>query len=275
MCPPKNVGALPGLAFLDTARCITPYCPELSYGLQEKWLTKGAQYKEDHKVTFPPFAFFSKLVRQQAKIRSEPSFVVSSTTASRKPARPVRVNTHLTETTDTPIAKKQCPIHKPHPLHKCRAFLSKPGHDRKAYLRDNKVCFRCLSTSEHMAKDCKEPVKCIECDSKRHWAALHTNPAPAKEAPAIIHDGGEETNSITSKCTGICGKNSGEHPCSKICLIVIYPDKEVRKAIKAYVVLEEQSNRSLARSHLLDVFGINCRNILHHENMLRQKEHGR
>ena len=59
-----------------------------------------------------------------------------------------------------------------------RAFRAKSIEERKSLVRKHHLCFRCLSSVSHMAKDCKFPVKCSECGSDRHLAALHVDPPP-------------------------------------------------------------------------------------------------
>lgn len=71
-------GYLPGLAYLNTGRGINPIVEKLPYGLREKWVTAGSKYKDHFKVAFPPFTFFSELVRNQARTRNYPSFALTS-----------------------------------------------------------------------------------------------------------------------------------------------------------------------------------------------------
>lgn len=54
----KLDGYLPGLSYLDTPRGINPIVEKLPHNLQDKWLSTGSRYKEQHKVSYPPFAFF-------------------------------------------------------------------------------------------------------------------------------------------------------------------------------------------------------------------------
>ena len=54
----KQDGYLQGLSYLDTARGINPIVEKLPYGLQEKWMTQGSYYKQEHRVPFPPFSVF-------------------------------------------------------------------------------------------------------------------------------------------------------------------------------------------------------------------------
>ncbi|KAI4874288.1 hypothetical protein NFI96_026210, partial [Prochilodus magdalenae] len=74
----KTQGYLPGLSYLDTARGVNPIVEKLPFGLQEKWLAQGSLYKEQYHVSFPPFAFFTDFVCNEARRRNDPSFVLST-----------------------------------------------------------------------------------------------------------------------------------------------------------------------------------------------------
>lgn len=64
---------------------------------------------------------------------------------------------------------KSCPIHgKPHPLKCCKAFRAKRLEERKAFLKEKGICFKCCDSTTHLAKDCPNAVKCLECDSTYH-----------------------------------------------------------------------------------------------------------
>lgn len=62
---------------------------------------------------------------------------------------------------------------------------------------------------------------------------------------------------MTSKCTEIFGHSTTSRSCSKICLVRVYPAGQTEKALKMYAVLDEQSNRSLAKTAFFDHFNIN------------------
>ncbi|XP_066544906.1 uncharacterized protein LOC136712312 isoform X1 [Amia ocellicauda] len=132
---------LPGLSYLDTARGVKPIVEKLPYGLQERWIAQGSQYKLQHQVNFPPFSFFINFVSREAYTRNDPSFTLSSPSAAtvkhdgavQRYGHPKSlVSAHKTEVTstftsstaETPNNKssvdRQCPIHrKPHPLKHC------------------------------------------------------------------------------------------------------------------------------------------------------------
>lgn len=172
----KEDGYLTGLSYLDTPRGIGPIVDKLPYGLREKWVSTGSSYKEENFGHFPPFEYFCKFVCYEAKKRNDPSFKYQiSTTTQIKPTRttssynnfnkPISVyKTHVAITNEDP--NKICPFHnKPHPLKKCRVFRNKTLEERKAFLKEKGICFKCCSSTSHLAKFCTSPVKCSECNS--------------------------------------------------------------------------------------------------------------
>ncbi|XP_060793215.1 uncharacterized protein LOC132896416 [Neoarius graeffei] len=277
----KEDGYLPGLRYLDTARGINPILEKLPFNLQEKWMVHGTKYKERHNTNFPPFSVFADFIRAEAKMRNDPSF--AATAHSNIPPKGEKfssksVKTAIAvyktevdnsakgnETKGSDNIKNQCPIHKrPHPLPKCRAFRAKLLDERKAFLKENGICFRCCSSTFHQAKDCKAIIQCSECNSDKHIAALHAGPAPWSTKPASgpleEHGGeGEESTSAsvtTSLCTEVCGDSTITKSCSKICLVDVYPKDQPEKKARAYAILDDQSNRSLARSSFFEMFDI-------------------
>ncbi|CAL9684350.1 unnamed protein product [Knipowitschia caucasica] len=281
----KCEGYIPGLTYLDTARGIYPVVEKLPFGLQEKWMTYGSKYKEDYCVPFPPFSVFVAFIRKEAKMRNDPSFrhYVQPPPATmkmsryherhdkREPISVIRTEVVSTEPKTTQIniedPNKECPIHKkPHALKKCRAFRDMPLEERKAYLKKNMICFRCCGSTNHQAKACKAEISCTECSSKSHITALHPGPAPPFIAPELptfseppTANGGESNVAsviATSTCTQVCGSDVESHSCAKICLVFIYPKNSPEKKLKAYAIMDDQSNRSLAKSSVFDTFGI-------------------
>ncbi|XP_073499054.1 uncharacterized protein [Phyllobates terribilis] len=261
---------LQGLAYLDTAKGVNPIVQKLPYNLQERWLTHSSTYKYQHNVPFPPFSAFVDFVCQQARIRNDPSFVFVMSYATPSPAANLRkesVAVHKTDfsspgsnhrsagnsqlETKTQDPNKQCPLHqKPHPLLKCRAFRGKSMPDRKGFLKENGICYRCCSSTSHLAKDCKVSVKCTECGTTDHNTALHPGPAPwsTRTTQTDSVHGGEEGNpasttpEITSQCTEVCKGIIGGRFSSKICLVRVYPKGHRDKAARLYAILDDQSN---------------------------------
>ncbi|KAL4000683.1 acetylcholinesterase [Sarotherodon galilaeus] len=282
----KLDGYLPGLSYLDTARGVHPIVEKLPFHLQEKWTMVGSKFKEDHNVSFPPFAFFVEFVKRQAKARNDPSFTTPFNTtlsyvnhmSSYRKEKPLSNHNQRSSVTvhkmdissEGSKAKKadkdierQCPIHhKPHPLKRCRGFRAMLLEQRKRFLRDYSICYRCLASTGHQAKDCTVIIKCEESNSEKHLAALH--PAPTLQMPKPpsspeVH-GGEQANpqdpDVTATCTEVCGNEITGRSCSKVCLVQGYPKGQRDNARRMYAIIDDQSNQSLAKTEFFDIFNI-------------------
>lgn len=233
-------------------------------------------------MAFPPFPVFSQFVRREAKARNDPSFSLSSSiTPSMRRERlgnqtPGNIasirKTDVLSNPTTNTAKqiedlnRMCPLHKkPHAFRKCKVFRGMLLDDRRKFLRDNGICFRCCASVCHQAKNCSTPIKCMECNSEKHVAALHPGPAPkeTRQTEASKDHGGEPSgapedpsdSASTSMCTHVCGGIKGKS-CAKMCLVYVYPQGHCPQKRKMYVILNEQSNVSLAKTAFFDVFEI-------------------
>ena len=292
----KRDPRLIGLCYLDTAHGVNPIVVKLPYSLQEKWAASVSRYKRVHDITFPPFIHFCRFIEEQSQMRNDPSldFLEFNTTAPATPSpryesamhkhRDFKSSVSVRKTNlpsyAAPTGKqyntssgdksfnRECPIHKkPHSLNKCRGFRSKPIQERKKFLSELGVCFRCCASLEHMAKDCKSIIKCEECHSERHASAMHPVPLP-RDSPAAVatspapSHGGEPQNhanaaaAVSCSCLEVCGEGQGEKCCARICLIKVYPEGLPEKAVKMYAIIDDQSNRSLAGPKFFEAFGI-------------------
>ncbi|XP_033104025.1 uncharacterized protein LOC117106722 [Anneissia japonica] len=245
--------------------------------IEEEWSSirnanaRAFHYKEQKEGQFPPFNFFSKFVTDFGKERNDKSLMLSTHEVESKthvnprrlsgPARsPYRTNvltklTGVAKAHDNPASDgididTKCPIHRtPHPLTDCRAFLKMPMEEKRSLLRDAKICYRCVASTAHIARNCKATVSCSICGSNRHKYFLHVG-THADEA----HGG--ERRPVLSKCTQVCRNNPYGRSCSKICLARVYIDGNPANVITTYAVLDDQSNKSLAKSKLFDLLKV-------------------
>ncbi len=280
----KEDGHLQGLRILDEPIYLRPVLTKLPGDIQSRWQRHAFRYKRDHKVDHPPFAEFSKFIQDVSLERNDPNLAIErpdnevplQRTRGRHPRQ-----SYKTEITD-PSSEGEgnifnpsvCIIHrKPHPLTKCRAFQAKTIEERRNLLRQHHLCFRCLASTTHMAKDCKLTIKFSECGSDKHLAALHVERPGKPKSPAETQ-GGEQSNGqqdgkdetvkprsedpsrITTSCTEICGYKPGGKSCSKICLAKVYVKDRPDRKVKVYAVIDDQSNCSLAKPQLLDALNI-------------------
>lgn len=137
-----------------------------------------------------------------------------------------------------------------HALSECYAFRAKSIEERRLLL---KVCFRCCGSNAHLKRDCKVDVKCSECGSQFHCSALHTL---KRFVQSTQQHGGEDDNkrtvNIVNKCTDVCGSHIEGKSCAKILPINVTHIDYPSTSLEADMLLDEQSNRPLVRSELLD-----------------------
>ncbi|XP_068116194.1 uncharacterized protein [Hyperolius riggenbachi] len=281
---------LPGLVYLDTAHGVNPIVQKLPPNIQSEWAKKGSKYKQDYKVSFPPFSFFSKFIRDIATVKNDPSFLFFDATVLPSTSLNCDTQGKFKDSRNSVYVKKtgifsssqdsdfkpqqvkendpryQCPIHnKPHPLRNCRVFKQMPFEERKSFLREHDICYRCCASTDHFAKDCKVPVKCFDCNSDKHITAYHPSSPKevlqtaqaSKTTPSYGGESTEEmTASVSTKCIEVCEEGFHRKSCSKICLVKVYPEGRPQSAVKMYAILDDQSNRSLASPEFFNVFNI-------------------
>ena len=94
-------------------------------------------------------------------------------------------------------------------------------------------------------------------------------PQPTKAPPPLQDNGGEgddgsNVTDVRTSCTEVCGSGQWGRSCSKICLTMVYPKDSKHKAMKAYVILDDQSNHSLAKPEFFELFGVENKPLLYH-----------
>ena len=157
------------LSYFNTSSGIIPIINKLPFQLQEKWTTRAVNYKKNHGVTFPPFSVFAEYIREMSQIKNDPGFQYETSSKQETRERPTYRHpgardvvsarkTELAPNSDSGIDKR-CPLHKTgHSLNKCKGFKSKSLEERKQFLKEKKLCFRCCMSEKHMARACKEQI---------------------------------------------------------------------------------------------------------------------
>ncbi|XP_062592960.1 uncharacterized protein LOC134254474 [Saccostrea cucullata] len=251
------------LAYFDTSSGVVPIVNKLPHAIQEKWTTHAVNFKRKHNVSFPPFSVFVEFIRDISRVKNDPGFQYETNTymtAEKVIHRGKNINI-ATKKTVSEVDKDavECPIHHTrHSLNQCRAFRGKSLEERRKFVKDNNICFRCCETTNHNRRSCRRDIKCTECDSTTHTTALHPPTLQKSLTPSLAYGG--EVNpqpNIDSKCTQVCGdaRHYGKS-CSKTVLVRVYRDGHPEKTVTLYAVIDDQSNRSLAKSDLLDYLGI-------------------
>ncbi|XP_061170947.1 uncharacterized protein LOC133180435 [Saccostrea echinata] len=262
------------LAYFDASTGVTPIVMKLPYQLQEKWTNTAVKYISEHHVVFPPFHVFANFIREQSRIKNNPSFAYTDRNLhmQKHSDKTLKISSRKTAVSRQPQIlrnsgkENQCPLHKTnHSLEQCRAFRTKPFDERRKILKDNNLCYRCCSR-DHKQAECHSDVQCGECGSKFHTSPLHVNRTKVQTSYPWRNYGGENFTerqvldsenvnnpAVNSKCTQICGQTFGGKSCAKTILVHVYPKHCPQKSVKIYAVIDDQSNRTLAKPELFDL----------------------
>lgn len=211
------------LSFFDSSIGLAPVLSKLPFNTQERWASKANTYKKQNDVAFPPFSVFLEFICDQAKIRNDPSLQpVVVDNAPKKDSE--NKKTVFSKKTEVPPKTKSaddnlCPIHKAkHVLSECHAFKKKSSDDKRQFLKENRICYKCANSTKHKAKECQASVKCDVCGSSSHIGVMHINKKPQED------NGGEaqqEKECVNSRCTEI---DQDFKSCAKIVLVNVFSE---------------------------------------------------
>lgn len=90
----------------------------------------------------------------------------------------------------------------------------------------------------------------------------HSSKRPELFIMLRFAQGREETvrkTEVSNTCTDLCGTTFSGQSCANVLPVCVYPSGN----IKVYTFIDEQSNRTLARSQLFDFFDIQCESESH------------
>ncbi|XP_060574183.1 uncharacterized protein LOC132731902 [Ruditapes philippinarum] len=268
-----------------------------------RWNRLVVKWK-DQKGSFPPFSEFVNFIVCEAKIACDPITSLQSLKSdqtssesdksdrrpryenSRRP--PVRGYSNFTDTKHkTPyvppnsgISSNCCQICKgKHDLDQCSQFVSRSLNDRKAYIKDNKLCFACLKPN-HVSKFCRQRKQCKTC-SKFHPTSLHGDVTKSENPTDISKNGSKDqppsdvkilSNTSFSTSTSTCLK------CSMIVPVYVSQKDNPTEERLVYALLDTQSDTTFILSHTCQNLGISGTKVklllstLHSENRIVSSE---
>lgn len=273
------------LSYFDTADGVNPVIHKFPRNYQNKWRDKAILFKRNNDVVYPPFSMFCTFVQDMAYVINDPGFDFdnvpqrktsqrfasqsnsASQTKSNRQFHRQTVTSNKTSVTEE-NERIRCAIHNSHHLTSdCNAFRSKSIGEKKDILRKHGQCFKCCD-GKHLSNNCHVYVKCDTCGSRYHCAAMHNNtnrPVQAYGGERSSYDrtslphpntNTDPVSQVNAVCTEVCGNFKGKS-CAKIVLISIHHKHSQHPPLSVYAILDEQSNKSLAKPELFEIFDPN------------------
>jgi hypothetical protein len=267
------------LGHYESSTGVSPIVSKLPFNLQERWTSSAVRYIKAHDVTYPPFGHFAEFLREQIRTRNNPSFVYEISSVGLKKEKTSswnpdinHVHSRKTDTKDTERANgskvktesNRCPLHNTnHSLNKCKGFKAKPIDERRNFIRENNICFRCCESTSHLKRVCKADIRCSDCGRDKHASAVHYDGyVPSLPRNRSSENGGETgvksvyTDTVNSSCTQICGNGFAGKSCAKTLLVNVCRKDDIDRSVRIYAMVDDQSNRSLASPKLFNMLGI-------------------
>ena len=254
------MGQLPGLNCLNYPNVIRPLVMKLPTSLQRKWDERVVDFALLNDDLYPDFKEFAAEVRKRARLKNHPNVTTYANpktepygkrrSKGRDEAEHKQV---LVGNADSqlPINQvKHCQFHNRdgHDIIECKAFIKKTMQERSDWTKKNGLCFRCFC-KDHIAKNCKVPVKCQKCESEGHLTLFHYE---RKDKDKTENEKPKEE--VTSSCTDLCSGTQGLS-CSKIILVDVFLEGKPNNVHRVYTIIDEQSNALMVTPALADLLG--------------------
>ena len=222
------------LKVFDSSREIIKLSTKLPGWAQNHWRKVVWKYKEEHgENSFPPFTVFADTVETLARQANMPEFEKPSLGDETDPER------RSTQYTRPQYCQKN-----DHKLIDCPDFMKAEFESRKNVLREQRICFNCLASSDHVAKKCDQvKPECATC-GQRHVTALHDPERHPSEPRATTH------------CTQVCGSSQVSKSCAKIVLVWLRHPSTPGKEVLTYALVDDQSNAVLMKESVSERLGL-------------------
>lgn len=116
-------------------------------------------------------------------------------------------------------------------MNDCEKFRELGYEERKDFLLKNRICLKCVSSNEHVSKDCKRgKLECKIC-KQMHATILH-DPTRQKK---------KDTSQTYSACSQVCGQGQLARSCARVVLIEVFHQDNPSSKVPTYAVLNGQS----------------------------------
>ena len=280
----KSIGSL---KVLDDERENRKLLLKLPSWLTTRWARIVAEYRSTEGV-FPSFSQFVQFMTKEADIANDPitsipSFKTSELSSVSKVVRVKKgislktegsgIKTDSEKGTDSkkPVSCYYCK--KDHILNHCEEFVCRPLSERMAFVKDNRLCFRCLRKG-HQSKRCQYKWKCETC-SGTHASLLH-NPDRAKPNISVKNsslkvdavpfqpqnaDGVvqiEASNLCSDACSGAVSMQASSSVALSAMILPVYLSHSNNPSYErlVYALLDSQSDTSFILDSTCEALGV-------------------
>jgi len=152
----------------------------------------------------------------------------------------------------------KCPLCSEHHfLWRCTKFMKASVKERLTIASNARLCFNCLRSKSHIAKDCTSQGRCkVDGCKRRHNSLLHYTSRPASPTQDTeTHDTGNHTAPVTTITSTATLQNSRKARL-KVVPVEVTSTNLKSKVIHTYAFLDDGSNATLCTNRLMKKLGI-------------------
>jgi hypothetical protein len=146
-----------------------------------------------------------------------------------------------------------CPAcRKPHKLENCDIFLKKSVKERSELAKSKGLCFLCLCHG-HMAKSCKESIRCLTC-KKPHATLLHFESKESKNGNKKENEESSKEKPKVANRVVVCHSNDCNEVTTSFLILPVWicQKDNPEKKINTYAVLDDQSDTCFVTDSVCD-----------------------
>ena len=225
-----------------------------------KWSDKIIKLqREQGKDSFPSFNDFAETVKYHAERMNIPQILSSASLRepTKTPTRPGNRNSSIVNLTskfdenDEEQAQENenkrstyCFYHKrtTHATNECEQLQRLSFNERKDFLLKNRLCFNCVNSNQHIARNCNEGKQTCKICQQEHATTLHN---PTEHVPPSA------TERTTSAYANSSSPNQSSRSCARIVLVQIFHQDNPLTRVPTYAVLDDQSTDVFVTDSLL------------------------
>ena len=263
------------LAALNSVNFLSALVQKLPNHVQRNWVTKALEIEQRHcrLALFGDFVEF--VVDQSTKANSTFSRALFSTTHHRGKENPKHsfgnvfatmapttskstsgASQKSTEVKHTKVDKCACCAGK-HVVAECPEFRKKSYEERKLFVIDEKLCWRCLQ-SGHVVKNCRSKLICeVKTCSDKHKATHHTLLHRPVTSPAAVSAAGVcGTTMPLPENNGSSVSNANQKMWGSFLDILPVRVRSGNVEVLTYALLDSGSSLSFCGRKLIDVLNV-------------------
>ncbi|XP_026042791.1 uncharacterized protein LOC113033320 [Astatotilapia calliptera] len=216
---------------------------------------------------YPPFAHFTRFLQREARIAcnpiASPFLLTTKVTDERLPKRTKALSTnaqakHSAGKPGTLISKPRPPCFvcndETHGVAKCPTFATRLPDEKRAFIRENRLCFGCLRKG-HTSKECKRRHTCTIC-GRNHPTCLHIE--RIEGASEMLNSDSPSAGNETKEVRNVMSHTLTRYSSATSSIVPVFVSlaEDPHSEILTYALLDTQSDSTFILGDLVSALNV-------------------